>query len=124
MMKTYAMATALAALSCVEAKEHYVVKEDVMSMEHKRPHVEASTQKCAYDTTSFQVCGTYGASAKIGWEWEQEFYSLTDETKYYQLNLDIYSKQGIDLEGLLFADRLYSNQTSITLDEFKGLLTF
>lgn len=124
MMKTYAMATALAAISCVEAKEHYVVKEDVMTLDHNRPHVETTTEKCAYDTTSFRLCGTYGASAKIGWEWEQEFYDLTDATKYYQLNLDLYSKQGLDLEGLFFADRLFSNQTSIVLDEFKGLLTF
>lgn len=124
MMKTYAMAAAIAALSGVEAKEHYVVKEDVMSMDHKRPHVEDTTEQCAYDSTSFRLCGFYGASVKIGWEWEQEFYQLTDETKYYLLNLDLYTKQGIDLEGLFFADRLFSNQTSIVLDEFKGLLTF
>ena len=51
MMKTYTMATALAALNLVssEAKEHYVVKEDIMTMEHKRPRVEATTEKCAYD---------------------------------------------------------------------------
>ena len=123
MMKTFTMATVLATLSSVEAKEHYVVKEDVMTLEHKRPRVETTTEKCAYDKTSFKLCGTYGASAKIGWEWEQEYYSLTEATKYYQLNLDLYSKQGLDLEGDLFADRLFSNQTSIILDEFKGLLT-
>ena len=51
MMKTYTMATALMALSCdlVDAKEHYVVKEDVMTMDHKRPRVETTTEKCAYD---------------------------------------------------------------------------
>ena len=50
MMKTFTMATVLATLSCVnEAKEHYVVKEDVMTLDHKRPHVEATTEKCAYD---------------------------------------------------------------------------
>ena len=31
--------------------------------------------------------------------------------------------QGVDLEGLFFADRLFSNETSIVLDDFKGLLT-
>jgi len=95
-MKTYTMATALAAMyassNFVDAKEHYVVKEDVMTLEHSRPHVETTTEKCAYDTTSFRLCGKYGASAKIGWEFEQEFYDLTDATKYYQLNLDLYSK--------------------------------
>ena len=91
-MKNFAMATVLAALNSVEAKEHYVVKEDVMSLDHKRPNVETTTEKCAYDTTSFKLCGTYGASAKIGWEWEQEFYNLSDATKYYLLNLDLYSK--------------------------------
>ena len=69
MMKTYAIATALAAFSGVEAKVHYVVKEDVMSMDHKRPNVETTTEKCAYDKTSFRLCGTYGASVKVGWEW-------------------------------------------------------
>lgn len=49
MMKTYTMATALTALSCVEAKEHYVVKEDIMTMDHRRPRVETTTEKCAYD---------------------------------------------------------------------------
>ena len=34
MMKTYAMAAGLAALGGVEAKEQYIVKEDVMSLEH------------------------------------------------------------------------------------------
>ena len=43
MIKSYTMATALMALSCVEAKEHYVVKEDVTTMEHKRPNVETTT---------------------------------------------------------------------------------
>jgi len=41
MMKTsLSLAMGLAALSCVEAKEHYVIKEDVAQKEHKRPKVE------------------------------------------------------------------------------------
>jgi len=92
MMKTgFTIATALATLSGIEAKEHYTVKEDVLQQEHKRPLVEETTEKCAYDTASFKMCGQYGATAKIGWEWQQEYYALTDETKYYNLQLDLYT---------------------------------
>ena len=38
----FALALGLMALSCVEAKNRYVVKEDVTTKEHKRPKVEQS----------------------------------------------------------------------------------
>ena len=125
MMKSTSVLAAgmVALMTGVDAKEHYIVKEDHQQMEHKRPHVEETTQKCAYDTASFRLCGTYGANVKIGWEWEQEFYQLTTADKYYKINLDLFTKQGVDLEGEFFADRLYSNKTAITLEDFKGLLT-
>jgi len=70
-MKTgFTFALALATLSGIEAKEHYTVKEDVLQQEHKRPHVEESTLKCAYDTASFKLCAQYGATAKVGWLWQ------------------------------------------------------
>jgi len=69
------------------------------------------------------LCGKYGAAATVGWEWEQEFYKLTEETKYYKLRLDFYLQQGMDLEGLLFADRLWSNQTFVKVEPFKILYT-
>lgn len=125
MKSTFALATALAAMtfSVSSAKEHYVVAEAKEQHEHKRPMVEEQTQKCAYDEASFKLCGTYGASMKVGWEWQQEYYALTEATKYYTLRLDAYSLQGINLEGEFKADRLYTNKTSIILDQFKGLLT-
>lgn len=125
MMKTsLSLAMSLAALSCVEAKEHYVIKEDVAQKEHKRPKVEqGETEVCYKDEESFKLCGTYGASAKVGWEWQQEFYKITEAEKYYSLNLDLYSKQGLNLDGVFFADRLYSNETNITLDSFKALVS-
>jgi len=69
------------------------------------------------------LCGKYGASAEIGWEWEQEFYNLDQESKYYNLRLDLFSSQGLDLQGLLFTERLYSNITDVTLPPFKILFT-
>ena len=93
-MKGFGLATALVALSAfdsvVDAKEHYIVKEDITTKEHTRPKVELTTERCAYDNTSFRLCGKYGAAATIGWEWEQEFYTLTDATKYYKIRLDFY----------------------------------
>ncbi len=69
------------------------------------------------------MCGTYGASVKTGWEWEQESYNLVAEQSYYQLKLNLFSEQGLDLEGLFSADRLYENRTEIILDDFKAQLT-
>jgi len=71
----FSLATALAAATLLgapeaEAKMRYIVKEDITTKEHKRPKVENTTERCAYDTTSFQLCGKYGANAQIGWEWE------------------------------------------------------
>ena len=118
-----AAATAALSASSVDAKKHYTVKEDITQKEHKRPMVEESTEKCAVDSVSFRVCGTYGANAKIGWEWQQQFYTLTERDKYYELRWDLYANQSVDLEGLFYADRIYSNDTSITLDDFKVLFT-
>ena len=127
-MKGFGLATALVALSAfeptVDAKEQYVVKEDITTKEHDRPNVELTTERCAYDTTSFRLCGKYGAAATIGWEWEQEFYTLTEATQYYNIRLDFYLQQGLDLEGELFADRLWSNNTFVTVEPFKVLYTF
>ena len=110
----FSVATALTYLTTmmpvVEAKEHYIVKEDVMSKEHIRPKVEETTKKCAYDSDSFKLCGSYGASVKAGWEWEQEYYDLTDDGKFYKLRLDFFLKSGLDLVGLFFADRILSNE--------------
>lgn len=36
----------------------------------------------------------------------------------------MYTKQGLDLTGLLFADRLYQNELFVTLQDFKMLFTF
>ena len=129
MRKGFALATAVAAAAlyaptAVDAKEQYIVKEDITTKEHKRPKVENSTERCAYDTASFQLCGKYGAEVLVGWEWEQEYYQLTEATKYYNLRLDFYLKQSMDLEGLFFADRLYSNETFVTVEPFKILYTF
>ena len=120
-MKSALATAALAAVTL--AKEHYTVKEDVMQQEHKRPKVETTTEKCAYDSTSFRLCGKYGANVKIGWEWSQEYYDLTDADKYYRLDLSFFTQQGVDLEGYFFMDRIYSNETQITLDDFKYLFT-
>ena len=123
-MKTISLALATAALCALtQAKQHYTVKEDIMQKQHKRPKVETTTEKCAYDTDSFRLCGKYGANIKIGWEWEQEFYDLTDAEKNYRLQLSFYAQQGVDLEGVFFMDRLYSNETDITLEDFKYLFT-
>ena len=121
----FALAAVIGSLSGISgAKEHYYVEEDIMQHEHKRPMVEESTQTCAYDTTSFKLCGKYGATAEIGWEWEQEYYDLTEATKYYRIKLDLFTRQGVDLEGLFFADRLFSNETTIELEPFKYLASF
>ena len=117
-----ALATAAAA-AVVSAKNNYVVKEDVMHKQHKRPQVETTTEKCAYDTASFRLCGKYGANIAIGWEWTQEYYDLSDAEKFYNLKLSFYAEQGVDLEGTFFMDRLYSNETDITLEDFKYLFT-
>lgn len=127
-MKGFMLAAAMALLSAhqdgvAQAKEHYVVKETKESHQHKRPKVEASTEKCAYDTLSFKVCGTYGAAFKAGWEWEQESYNLVAENSYYLLKLNLFAEQGLDLEGLFSADRLYENKTQVILDDFKTQLT-
>ena len=128
MRKGFALATAVTAAVLyapdVEAKEQYIVKEDIRTKEHKRPHVENTTERCAYDQDDFRLCGKYGAEILLGWEWEQEFYKLTEETKYYKLRLDFYLKQSMDLEGDFFADRLYQNETFITVEPFKILYTF
>ena len=128
MRKGFALATAVTAAVLyapdVEAKEQYIVKEDITTKEHKRPRVENTTERCAYDTTSFRLCGKYGASVVFGWDWEQEFYKLTEATKYYKIRLDFYLKQSLDLEGEFFADRLYSNETFVTIEPFKMLYTF
>ena len=84
--------------------------------------MEDTTERCAQDTESFKICGKYGASAKVGFEWEQEFYDLQAATKYYKLSLDVYTKQAVELEGYYFMDRLYSNKTNIDLEDFKSLL--
>lgn len=120
------VATALTFLAwpCAEAKEHYIVKEDVISKEHHRPQVEGITEKCAYDSDSFKLCGKYGASVKAGWEWEQEYFSLTEDGRFYKLRLDIFLKQGLDLEGFFFADRIFSSELSILLQDFKALVSF
>lgn len=49
-------------------------------------------EKCAYDTVSLRLCANYGATAKVGWEWQQEYYSLVNalETKSYTIKLDFY----------------------------------
>ena len=39
------------------------------------------------------------------------------------MRLDFYLKQSVDLEGELFADRIYSNQTFVTVKPFKVLFT-
>ncbi len=123
----FTIATVLAAaLNGIEAKEHYVIKEDILQQEHNRPKVEKTiNERCAYESASFSVCSTYGATAKIGWEWSQEYYALsTDPTdKSYTLKLDFYSSQGVDLTGNFFADRLFADDISVTLNEFKGLFT-
>ena len=36
----------------------------------------------------------------------------------------MFTRQGIDLEGLFFADRLFSNETTIELEPFKYLASF
>ena len=127
-MKGFMAAAALALLHnsipAVEAKEHYVVKETAESHQHKRPHVESSQEKCAYDTLSFKVCGTYGASVKAGWEWEQEYNDLIEDDSYYFLKLNLFSEQGLDVEGLFSADRLYEIKPEIILDDFKAQGTF
>lgn len=117
------VATALVAMTG-QAKEHYVVKEEITTKDHVRPNVEATTQRCAYDTASFRLCGQYGAQAQVGWEWVQEFYALSEEEKSYKLKLELFTKQGLDLTGLLFAERLYQNELFVTLTDFKMLLTF
>ena len=118
-------ATFAAFASQAEAKMTYIVEEDLQDHEHKTfSPVVGNSEKCAYDTSSFRLCATYGASAKIGWEFEQEFYNLNEADSYYKLKLDLYSKQGVDLEGLMFADRLISFDSSVTLDDFKMLVTF
>ena len=123
-MKTLSLAFATAAVATLaQAKNNYIVKEDVMQKEHKRPKVETTTEKCAYDAESFRLCGQYGANIQIGWEWEQEYYDLSDAEKYYNLKLSFYAQQGVDLEGLFFMDRMYSNETAITLEDFKYLFT-
>ena len=120
----FALASMLSSMPAVDAKEHYYVEEDVQQHEHNRPRVEEDTKKCAYDTSSFRLCGTYGATAEVGWEFEQEYYDLTDATKYYRIRLDMFTRQGIDLEGEFFADRLFSNVTQIELEPFKYLISF
>ena len=76
----FALAAAMFALlgsdQVVDAKNTYLVKEEITTKEHVRPRVENTTERCAYDTISFRLCGKYGATASLGWEWEQEFYSL------------------------------------------------
>ena len=126
-MKGFTLATALAAMTFVDpsiAKEQYLVQEEYASKQHVRPKVETTTERCAYNTNSFRLCGKYGAAATIGWEWEQEFYKLTDETKYYKLRLDFYLQQGLDLEGEFFTDRLWSNNTFLVVEPFKILYSF
>lgn len=125
-MKSWvSLAAAMATLGGhgVDAKKNYTVKEDILQKEHRRPLVEESTEICAIDSASFRICGEYGANAKIGWEWQQEFYALTDETKYYELRWDLFASQGVDLKGLFFADRIYSNELTIELEDFKILFT-
>lgn len=39
------------------------------------------------------------------------------------MRLDLFSSQGLDLQGLLFTERLYSNITDVTLPPFKILFT-
>ena len=96
MRSGFALANAVAAAvlyaPLVDAKETYIVKEDIRTKEHKRPHVENTTERCAYDQDDFRLCGKYGAEILLGWEWEQEFYKLTEATKYYKLRLDFYLK--------------------------------
>jgi len=45
MMKSTSVLAAgmVALMTGVDAKEHYIVKEDHQQMEHKRPHVEETT---------------------------------------------------------------------------------
>ena len=126
MKSWFSLAAAVATLgghSAVDAKKEYTVKEDIVQKEHRRPKVEETTEKCAIDSASFRVCGEYGANLRIGWEWQQEFYALTDETKYYELRWDLFASQGVDLKGIFFTDRIYSNELTIELDDFKVLFT-
>ena len=119
----FALALGLMALSCVEAKNRYVVKEDATTKEHKRPKVEQSyTQNCYADYASFRLCAEYGTQVEIGWEWKQEFYQVTEADKYYSINLELYSSQQLNVEGEFYTDRLYSNVTDITLDRFQGII--
>jgi hypothetical protein len=94
-LTSFGLATALAALGAISpevaAKEKYVVIEDRETKEHKRPNVETTAEKCAYNEESFKLCGKYGASSEIGWGWEQEFYNLDEASKYYKLRLDTYA---------------------------------
>ena len=70
MKSGFVIAMGLATLSSVQAKEHYVVKEDPTTKAHKRPKVEVTEiERCVYDTASFRLCAQYGAEVKIGWEW-------------------------------------------------------
>ena len=79
------------------SKETIIIKENSKDLQHSRPHVEElKCRSCLGDNENEQVCYTYGASLRAGWNWDQEWYDdpATVDVKdgYYKLSLDLYSR--------------------------------
>jgi len=86
----------------------------------------ATTEKCVVDKEQMEVCFSFGAALKVGWEWEQDSVYPSDTEGLtqgqYTFDLNIYSEQEAEFEFKLFLDRLLSFTPSFTIDKFKAAL--
>jgi hypothetical protein len=113
--------TALVALTATEAKESYVVKEDPAELAHDRPRVDMTvSEHCVVEQDELEVCFTFGAGLKIGWEWYQQTTGMTTDslTGKYTGELRIFSEQEGAVDFRLLLDRLFKFQPAIELDDF------
>ena len=117
-------AIALASLTGVSAKEHYVVKPDATRMfSHDRPDVQAYNCKtCLIDKDSTEVCLTYGANLKVGWEWDQDWYddpvTSTVADGYYEIELEFYTQQGFATSLYIFLEQVLELDLDFSLEDF------
>jgi hypothetical protein len=123
----------------VQGKEKLFVEEKVQDKMVTRPKCgEATCGLCALDDEFNQVCLNYGATMKVGWKFDQDWYDdpltihVLDNTGlaagvesywwdgYYDWTLEIYAEVSADAGFLLNIDRLWYALLEFWIEEFKA----
>ncbi len=107
----------------VSSKEHFKLEERLV---RKPPTVSKyDCSECAYDDGVNRICLDHSVDLKLGWEFDQDWSIATGTTNYrYMLRAKPYTKASAVIHPIIKIDKIYTNEVTADLDDFKTYLYF